>query len=309
MTCPTRHNPDTPGCGAIAAVGMFDGLHTGHIHLLESLKAKGEEHGLHPLAITFSNHPLEIIAPEKAPPLLSTPEEKAALFHAAGTEARIVPFDNTLRMTSATDFLHMLSQRYGVREILLGFNNRFGHDAPRDFDDYRRLASECGITVTQATELNRGDGAHVSSSVIRGLIGDHGDMTAATLLLGHPYELSGTVTPGKQLGRTIGFPTANLISSHPRKLIPTTGVYAATATLPDGEQYPAVVNIGHRPTVDNPGSAISIEAHVIGFTGNLYGQTLTLQFRRRLRDERRFPTLDALRAQIAADIQAATAIS
>lgn len=303
MTCQTRHNAATPCCGSIAAVGMFDGLHTGHTHLLNSLKAKGEEHGLHPVVITFSNHPLEIIAPEKAPRLLSTPEEKAALFHAAGMEAHIIPFDNTLRMTSATGFLHMLSQRYGVREMLLGFNNRFGHDAPHDFDDYRRLASECGITVTQATELNRGDGTHVSSSVIRDLIGHHGNMTAATLLLGYPYELSGTVISGKQLGRTIGFPTANLLPSDSRKLIPKTGVYAATATIPNGEQHPAVVNIGHRPTVDNPGSTISIEAHILGFTGNLYGHTVTLQFRRRLRDERRFPTLDALRTQIAADIR------
>ena len=201
--------------------------------------------------------------------------------------------------------MHMLSRRYGVREMLLGFNNRFGHDAPRDFDAYRRLAAECGITITRATELTSGNGTHVSSSVIRDLIGNHGDIPTATTLLGHPYELSGTITHGKQLGRTIGFPTANLIPSDNRKLIPKAGVYAATATLQDGQKYPAVVNIGHRPTVDSPGSAISIEAHIIGFSGDLYGHTLTVQFRRRLRDERRFPTLAALRTQIAADIQAA----
>ncbi len=306
MSRDKQHTVPTDAPGRIVAVGMFDGLHTGHRFLLDTLRRKGEEKGRSPLVITFSNHPLEVIAPEKAPRLLSTPDEKAALLKLTGIEADIIPFDKTLRLTPAKDFLRMLARRHGATDMLLGFNNRFGHDAPHDFDAYRRLAAECGISIAQAPELHDGEGSGISSSIIRSLIGNHGDMATATELLGHPYELSGAIAHGKQLGRTIGFPTANLIPSSSRKLIPHSGVYAAMATLPDGTSLPAVVNIGHRPTVDTSDSAISIEAHIIGFSGNLYGHTVTLQFRRRLRDERRFPTLAALRAQIAADIQAAT---
>ena len=319
------------GNGRIAVVGMFDGLHAGHRFLLEQLQSEGVDRGLHPLAVTFANHPLEIIAPGRAPLLLSTPDEKSSLFAGTGVEAEIIPFDDSLRLTSASDFLHMLARRYNVQAMMLGFNNRFGHDAPRDFDTYRRLALSHGIELLQAPELTIGD-RHISSSAIRVLLACEGDAGTAATMLTRPYSLAGIVAGGRQIGRTIGFPTANRsprardpeksgalrkrrIAEFPpdlgdaRKLIPKTGVYAAVATCRNGMAYPSVVNIGHRPTVEKSAAApLSVEAHLIGFDGDLYGQQLGLGFIARIRPEQRFPDLEALRCQIEDDVNTAVGL-
>ena len=296
------------GNGRIAVVGMFDGLHAGHRFLLEQLQSEGVDRGLHPLAVTFANHPLEIIAPGRAPLLLSTPDEKSSLFAETGVEAEIIPFDDSLRLTSASDFLHMLARRYNVQAMMLGFNNRFGHDAPRDFDTYRRLALSHGIELLQAPELTIGDG-HISSSAIRVLLACEGDAGTAATMLTRPYSLAGIVAGGRQIGRTIGFPTANISLGDARKLIPKTGVYAAVATCRNGMAYPSVVNIGHRPTVEKSAAApLSVEAHLIGFDGDLYGQQLGLGFIARIRPEQRFPDLEALRCQIEDDVNTAVGL-
>lgn len=296
------------GNGRIAVVGMFDGLHAGHRFLLEQLQSEGVDRGLHPLAVTFANHPLEIIAPGRAPLLLSTPDEKSSLFAETGMEAEIIPFDDSLRLTSASDFLHMLAKRYNVQAMMLGFNNRFGHDAPRDFDTYRRLALSHGIELLQAPELTIGD-RHISSSAIRVLLACEGDAGTAATMLTRPYSLTGIVAGGRQIGRTIGFPTANISLGDARKLIPKTGVYAAVATCRNGMAYPSVVNIGHRPTVEKSAAApLSVEAHLIGFDGDLYGQQLVLGFIARIRPEQRFPDLEALRCQIEDDVNTAAGI-
>ena len=296
------------GNGRIAVVGMFDGLHAGHRFLLEQLQSEGVDRGLHPLAVTFANHPLEIIAPGRAPLLLSTPDEKSSLFAGTGVEAEIIPFDDSLRLTSASDFLHMLARRYNVQAMMLGFNNRFGHDAPRDFDTYRRLALSHGIELLQAPELTIGD-RHISSSAIRVLLACEGDAGTAATMLTRPYSLAGIVAGGRQIGRTIGFPTANISLGDARKLMPKTGVYAAVATCRNGMAYPSVVNIGHRPTVEKSAAApLSVEAHLIGFDGDLYGQQLGLGFIARIRPEQRFPDLEALRCQIEDDVNTAVGL-
>ncbi len=296
------------GNGRIAVVGMFDGLHAGHRFLLEQLQSEGVDRGLHPLAVTFANHPLEIIAPGRAPLLLSTPDEKSSLFAETGVEAEIIPFDDSLRLTSASGFLHMLARRYNVQAMMLGFNNRFGHDAPRDFDTYRRLALSHGIELLQAPELTIGD-RHISSSAIRALLACEGDAGTAATMLTRPYSLTGIVAGGRQIGRTIGFPTANISLGDARKLIPKTGVYAAVATCRNGMAYPSVVNIGHRPTVEKSAAApLSVEAHLIGFDGDLYGQQLGLGFIARIRPEQRFPDLEALRCQIEDDVNTAVGL-
>ncbi len=296
------------GNGRIAVVGMFDGLHAGHRFLLEQLQSEGVDRGLHPLAVTFANHPLEIIAPGRAPLLLSTPDEKSSLFAETGVEAEIIPFDDSLRLTSASDFLHMLARRYNVQAMMLGFNNRFGHDAPRDFDTYRRLALSHGIELLQAPELTIGD-RHISSSAIRVLLACEGDAGTAATMLTRPYSLAGIVAGGRQIGRTIGFPTANISLGDARKLIPKTGVYAAVATCRNGMAYPSVVNIGHRPTVEKSAAApLSVGAHLIGFDGDLYGQQLGLGFIARIRPEQRFPDLEALRCQIEDDVNTAVGL-
>lgn len=318
----------------IAVVGMFDGVHSGHRYLLDQLRLQAAERSLKPLVITFTNHPLAVIAPEKAPRLLTSPLEKAALIRREGflgDEILLLPFDEKLRSTSAAGFLGMLRGRFGCAALLMGFNNRFGHDAPSDFASYKQLAANAGIELIQARELPAREG--VSSSEIRRLIAA-GEVADAAALLGRPYSLTGTVVRGKALGRTLGFPTANLHT--PSTLIlPAPGVYAATATIapplfpsetnPGAPfpstvasrkasskaevSYPAMVNIGSRPTVDDPGAPLSVEAHIIGLPEgtNLYDCHLTLSLVDRLRSERRFASLEALRAQLLLDRAAALA--
>lgn len=312
----------------IAVVGMFDGVHSGHRYLLDQLRLQAAERSLKPLVITFTNHPLSVIAPDKAPRLLTFPLEKAALIRREGflgDEILLLPFDEKLRSTSAAGFLGMLRGRFDCAALLMGFNNRFGHDAPRDFASYKQLAANAGIELVQAREFPARKG--VSSSEIRRLIAA-GEVADAAALLGRPYTLTGTVIRGKALGRTLGFPTANLHT--PSTLIlPAPGVYAATATIapplfPSETNpgvpfpstvasrkasskaelsYPAMVNIGSRPTVDDPGAPLSVEAHIIGLPEgtNLYDCRLTLSFVDRLRSERRFASLEALRAQLLLD--------
>lgn len=308
----------------IAVVGMFDGVHSGHRYLLDQLRLQAAERSLKPLVITFTNHPLSVIAPDKAPRLLTLPLEKAALIRREGflgDEILLLPFDEKLRSTSAAGFLGMLRGRFDCAALLMGFNNRFGHDAPGDFASYKQLAANAGIELIQARELPAREG--VSSSEIRRLIAA-GEVADAAALLGRPYTLTGTVVRGKALGRTLGFPTANLHT--PSTLIlPAPGVYAATATIAPPLfpstvasrqasskaelSYPAMVNIGSRPTVDDPGAPLSVEAHIIGLPEgtNLYDCRLTLSFVDRLRSERRFASLEALRAQLLLDRAAALA--
>ena len=308
----------------IAVVGMFDGVHSGHRYLLDQLRLQAAERSLKPLVITFTNHPLSVIAPDKAPRLLTLPLEKAALIRREGflgDEILLLPFDEKLRSTSAAGFLGMLRGRFDCAALLMGFNNRFGHDAPGDFASYKQLAANAGIELIQARELPAREG--VSSSEIRRLIAA-GEVADAAALLGRPYTLTGTVVRGKALGRTLGFPTPNLHT--PSTLIlPAPGVYAATATIAPPLfpstvasrqasskaelSYPAMVNIGSRPTVDDPGAPLSVEAHIIGLPEgtNLYDCRLTLSFVDRLRSERRFASLEALRAQLLLDRAAALA--
>ncbi len=288
----------------IAVVGMFDGVHSGHRYLLDQLRLQAAERSLKPLVITFTNHPLSVIAPDKAPRLLTLPLEKAALIRREGflgDEILLLPFDEKLRSTSAAGFLGMLRGRFDCAALLMGFNNRFGHDAPGDFASYKQLAANAGIELIQARELPAREG--VSSSEIRRLIAA-GEVADAAALLGRPYTLTGTVVRGKALGRTLGFPTANLHT--PSTLFPSI-VASRQASSKAELSYPAMVNIGSRPTVDDPGAPLSVEAHIIGLPEGttLYDCRLTLSFVDRLRSERRFASLEALRAQLLLDRAAA----
>lgn len=288
--------------GHIAVVGTFDGVHRGHRFLLDELRSRGEAAGLSPMVVTFAAHPLSVVRPEAAPKLLTTLDERVRLLREAGAgDVVVLPFDDELRQMSAREFMAMLRDRHGVRELLIGFNHRFGRDRLGDPADYRRIGREIGVDVAQADEYRPADGVAVSSSAIRKNIMD-GDVAAAARSLGRSYSVAGTVGRGKQLGRTIGFPTANVVDIDPDKILPATGVYAATVTA-GGKPRRAVVNVGHRPTVDTAADApLSIEAHIPGFAGDLYGEPVEVAFDRRIRGERRFPSLDALRSQIALDV-------
>lgn len=300
-------------------VGNFDGVHTGHRLLFRELRRLAAERGLSSMAFTFREHPLALVAPERCPVPLQSVSAKEQSIRTCGVEPVIVPFNDGLRRMSAEEFMAMLSDRYSARLLLVGHDNRFGfhsHDKAvsqqQAMDRYRLIGERLGMEVVEGPVL-----PGVSSSEIRRSL-SAGQPEKAAVMLGHPWQWTGAVVAGRQLGRTIGFPTANLVGDDPPPVI-APGVYAATATLPDGSVYPAMVNVGRRPTVSpaSPCSAppdavcsgtdLTVEAHLIGFDGDLYGVRLTLAFVRRLRSECRFPSLEALRSALATDRLAALA--
>lgn len=267
---------------------MFDGVHRGHQALAVHVCQAAAGRGLQSAFFTFDRHPLQTVAPERAPRLLSTPDQRCRWLEPGLTVA--LPFDEAMRRMTAEEFMRMLRDDYGTRLIAIGFNHRFGSDRLPRFEDYKAVANRLGIEAILVPE----EGEGISSSAIRQAL-SRGEIDKANEMLSRPFTLAGTVAHGQALGRTIGFPTANVTPARPDLLIPREGVYAGRLL-----GHPALVNIGHRPTVGDDGH-LSIEAHVIDYDGDLYGCPVELELTRRIRDERKFPSLDALRAQIALD--------
>lgn len=285
----------------IAAVGMWDGVHRGHRFLIDYVKIEGSYRNLTPSVITFNTHPLTIVRPHAVPPLLNTAEERFARLDEAGVDDCIIlDFDENTRRMSARDFLTMLRRDFAVETLVVGYNNRFGHDRVDGIDQYREIASKIGMTVIEAPEYT-GDYAPISSSVIRKLLAE-GDVAEASRRLGYDYQIKGKVVDGEHIGRTIGFPTANILPESDTTLIPCPGVYAVWVTMPDGTKRQGMVNIGTRPTVTDGASAnTTIEVHILDYKGFLYEEELTLHFVDRLRGEKRFPSLKKLTSAIEAD--------
>lgn len=298
-----------------AVVGMFDGVHLGHRFLLDMLRRECSRRGISPAVFTFPQSPIVTIAPERAPHLLTTPEEKLARIAADGIPAgniAFIRFTEEVRRMRASEFLRALHDRYNVAFLLRGFNNRFGTERDLTPEDYRRIAADCGIILVDApahspipaVDFLPREGLNplpLCSSSIRNLLTD-GDIADANRMLGYGYTLSGSVVQGKHLGRSLGFPTANIRPDNAAKLIPAGGVYICrTAISGDPHIYRAMVNIGRRPTVDGPDAPRTIEAHLLDFQGTLYGRTLTLEFIHRLRSEQRFASLDDLRTRLILD--------
>ncbi len=285
--------------GRIAAVGMFDGVHGGHRCLLDTLSAHGHRLGLQPVAVTFRNHPRTLTSGDTMA-MLSTLDEKLRRLEAEGVDVILLDFDEDLRMMSAGEFMAMLARDYGVEAMVIGFNNRFGHDRPDSIEAYGELGKKCGIKVFAADEFKCGSVSKVSSSAIRSLLGD-GRVEEAACLLGRPYVIEGSVVHGKELGRKLGFPTANIEPLCHGILVPANGVYAVRVALADGSVWPGMLNIGHRPTVDGDDAPRSIEVHIIGFDGDIYGSLVAVEFVAFLRHEQAFTSLEALKGQLAAD--------
>lgn len=283
-------------------VGTFDGVHRGHRKVVEFLTAQSAANGLRPIVITFEPHPLAVVAPTRAPKLLELPDEREENLRSLGVEVVVLEFNENLRRLTVAEWMERLARDYNVRLLVAGYDNTFGSDGmSMNLSDYSRIGENCGIKVVEAPVV---DG--VSSSAIRRALGA-GDIDAATTMLGRPYSISGIVGHGRELGRQLGFPTANLISD-PGILLPAPGVYAAEVTTADGNRYRAVVNIGVSPTVSE-GLPLSVEAYLINYSGNLYGTNLRLDFLRRLRDEKKFGDISALKEGIAADVRAASEIN
>ena len=291
----------------VATIGFFDGVHRGHQCLIRQVQDEARRRGLSSLVITFDRHPRSVFAPESVPPLLTSAEEKMTLLRQTGVDdIYVLPFDREMAALTAREFMQqVLRGRLGVEVLVIGYDHRFGRPLPcgESFADYQAYGRELGIDVVLAQEL---EGEHVSSSLIRQVLAQ-GDVTAAAHLLGRPYTWTGRVIHGRAVGHRLGFPTANLQTLVPNKLLPANGVYAVAATSLTGDLQGtagAMLNIGQRPTIDN-GSDVSIEAHLFDFHGDLYEQTLTLFFVAHLRAERRFDSEQALIAQLLQDEQKA----
>lgn len=284
----------------VASIGFFDGVHRGHLCLIEQLRDEAGRRGMGSLLVTFDRHPRTVLSPSQVPPLLTTLEEKERLLRETGvSEIAILPFTLELSRLSAREFMEQVLRReLGVEVLILGYDHAFGHGGG-SLDDYVRWGRETGIEVVRAHELSS---LMVSSSKCRRLI-EEGDVRGAAEMLGRFYTLSGEVVRGFHVGHELGFPTANL-QVDTEKVMPRNGAYAVWATLADGERHGGMLNIGTRPTIGN-GETTSVEVNLLDYDGNLYDQRLTVEFVARLRDERRFDSRSELMSQLALDEAAA----
>ena len=291
---------------SVATIGFFDGVHRGHRYLIRHVCEVAAMAGLSSAVVTFARHPRLVLRTDYRPELLSTPEEKLALLSQTGiSECVVLPFDAQMASLSARDFMErVLLGRLNVRRLVIGYDNRFGHDRTEGFSDYAAYGRELGIDVEQWQPLRVG-GVHVSSSVVRSLLRE-GEVEMAARCLGYAYAIGGTVVCGHHVGAQMGFPTANLLPDEPHKLVPARGVYATELRVEgDPQPHPAMTNIGNRPTFDD--GAVSIETHIIGFGGDLYGRRVSLSFVARLREERKFRSAAELANQLRHDLRAASA--
>src|SRR5262245_7481381 len=285
----------------VLALGNFDGLHRGHLKIVERVRRGALEHGGTPMAMTFDPHPPRVVRPDKAPPLLMTlPQRLDALEHAGMRAVAVVRFTRELSQWEPETFVRaVLVDWLHVSEVWVGANFLFGHDRSGNFSLLRTLGQRYGFRADKIDPVRYKEFV-VSSTRIRRLVAE-GRVDEAGALLGHPYALAGTIVEGRRRGRELGFPTANLRTDN--ELIPPHGVYATTLTV-DGIVHAAITNIGVNPTFGDNG-ATTIETHVLHYNRELYGQRVQLGFVQRLRDERRFDDVDALRAQIEADCRRA----
>jgi len=295
------HFPDDPRpprwSHPVLALGNFDGLHRGHRKILERLRRVATERGATPVVMTFDPHPPRVVRPEKAPPLIMTKPQKLEALEQAGCQGvAIVRFTPELSRWDPETFVRaVLVEWLHVSEVWVGANFLFGHDRAGNFTLLRTLGARYGFKAEKIDPVRYKDFV-VSSTRVRRLVSE-ARVDEASALLGHPFYIDGMVVKGDERGRTIGFPTANLCTEN--ELVPPHGVYATTIII-DGIVRPSITNIGTRPTVDSSGRT-SIETHVFDFDRDLYGMNVRLAFVQRLRDERAFESLDALKAQIAAD--------
>lgn len=283
-------------------IGTFDGVHRGHQMVLEMLKAEASKRGLQPISMTFDRHPLQLICPERAPGNLLSTARKAELIRNEGVNPIILTFNEQLRSMSAYEWLDRIHRKYNVRMLIIGYDNTFGCDGIHlSLSDIKTMGEAIGIETLEAPEV-----PGISSSRIRKAI-KAGDITAASEMLGHLPETEGSVISGFHVGTDIGFPTANL-QKDSNLIIPGGGVYAAKAFVEGNPCYhPAMVNIGTRPTFEGTSSQsdhTTIEAHIIDYKEDLYGKKLRLEFIDRLRDEKKFKSVEALRQQLTLDKKA-----
>lgn len=277
----------------VATIGMFDGVHRGHRFVLSQVVQEAQQRGLQSLVITF----------DRQQPLLTPLADKRVLLSKAGIDRiEALPFTDALKAMTARQFMQqVLKEQLHVKLLLIGYDNRFGHNRAEGFDDYVRYGQELGIEVRQLPACGT-----VSSSLIRQYL-QAGRVAEAAECLGHSYTIAGRVTHGEHIGTQLGFPTANIKPEHPLQIIPAPGAYAVNVRVGGSiEPKPAMMNIGLRPTFQ--GRHLTLEAHILHLDEDLYGQLLYVSFVERLRQEQRFDSPDALKQQLRQDAERAEKI-
>jgi len=295
-----KNNDAIPWEACVATLGFFDGVHSGHRFLLnELIKTAHDEHKI-AVVVTFDMHPRKVLNADFQPKLLTTLEEKTELLAAVGIDACVVlNFTKEVSALSAYDFLKtILYEKLHVHTLLVGHDHRFGHNRAEGFAEYAAYGQELGMHVIQAAKYETGEYHHISSSTIRNALHE-GNIRLANELLTYPYIFSGKVIGGFQVGRKIGFPTANLHTEDKGKIIPGIGVYAVRVHL-NNKQYKGMMNIGNRPTLQSDGET-SLEVNIIDFEGDIYNRTLKIEFIDKIRDEMKFKSVQDLTEQLEKD--------
>ena len=287
---------------SVATIGNYDGVHRGQRAVIRRVVERARELDAPSVVLSFDPHPLKVLRPSVAPPLLTTPEQKAELLEELGVDALLlIRFDPEFARTPAERFVRsFLHERLAVREILVGADFAFGKDREGDLESIRSVGEKLGFRAVGVDEKTQGGEAISSTRIRRALL--EGKVEAAAELLGRPYALTGTVVRGDRMGQRLGWPTINLQPEN--ELLPNDGVYAGRVRFPElPSKFDCVTNVGRRPTVYESYHHV-VESHVLGFSSDVYGQRVEISFYKRLREERIFPTVMDLSAQIGRDVDA-----
>lgn len=286
----------------VLTIGTFDGVHLGHQKIVERVVTNARQEGLLATVFTFFPHPRMVVQHDKGLKLIHTLEEKKQLLQQLGVDLLVVqPFNEAFAQLSAEEFVStILVQRLNVKKVIIGYDHRFGRNRTANIDDMRLFGKKYGFAVEEIS-VQEVDEVSVSSTKIREAL-NKGDVTTAEHYLGTPYSLTGRVVHGLKLGRTLGYPTANIQVTEDYKLIPKDGVYAVYSYI-DGRKVYGMMSIGKNPTIEGKGA--SIEVYFFDFNGDLYNQKLTIEFVQYLREEQKFATIDLLKKQLQDDETAA----
>ena len=283
----------------VVATGFFDGVHVGHRHVIEQLVKAAAVRGDESMVITFWPHPRNVLQKEaRMLRLLTTLQEKKDILHSLGVDhVEVLRFTKDFSAMTTEEYLRLIMERYGAKTVLLGYDNRIGSDA-KDSDHVARTAADLGLEVIRTDAVPSEQGYAVSSTKIRNRL-EAGDVQGAAAMLGYEYSLHGVVVAGNRIGRTLGFPTANMQLYEPLKLVPGNGVYFVRVETVGRHLY-GMCNIGHRPTVSS-GNARTIETNIFGFDEDIYGLDIRISFLSKIRDEVRFESLEKLKTQLEND--------
>lgn len=286
-----------PPC--VATIGCFDGVHRGHQYLLEQVHNIAKAEGIASCLITFANHPRQVLDTSFRPRLLTCLSQKIERFEQSPIEyCVLLPFTKELSLLSAREFMEILHGEYHVQTLFVGHDHHFGHSQNEGFQEYCQYGKELGMRVMQSKALTE-DGTSVSSTLIRACLCE-GKIKLANSYLGYDYYVTGSVVDGRKVGRTLGFPTANIQPLCADKLLPASGVYAVYVYL-GGKRYEGMLNIGSCPTVHDGDKSITVEVHILDFEKDIYQETIKVEFIDYIRPEVKFENVEELTLQLQKD--------